>query len=298
MDVDSALRLAGRAGRVDQHVGVVGGSVFRLAGVGLCRDDVVPPDITAGGPGHVRASAADDQDALDRGRLLQGRVGSRLHRDDRTAPVEAVGGDQQPSAGVVDPCRDGVGAVAGEHRHEDRANSTAGQRCDSRLGKHRQEDADAVTLADPQRAQGVGEAIDLSSQLAKGQRAGRAIVALPDERHLAGPFREMPVDGADDVVHPTADEPARPGRAGRQVEHCVVLARPDDAELVCHCAPEPGRIGGGAVGDLLPGGQPVGTGERQRPAAGKAAGVGTPGDGLGGQVGVWSAHRKPLCGQR
>ena len=118
VDVDRALRPAGRARGVDQHV--------RRLGVGRRRgrrrrarrptrsrrvDRLVPPAVALRGSTARRRAIAeppDDDDPADRRRQRDGLVGDRLHRDDRAAAEEPVGGDEDARLAVAQP-----GATAG-----------------------------------------------------------------------------------------------------------------------------------------------------------------------------------------
>ena len=58
VDVDRALRPAGGAARVGDEQRVLGVKGTRVEGGGVRGEELVPPDVAPGGPGHVRQSQA------------------------------------------------------------------------------------------------------------------------------------------------------------------------------------------------------------------------------------------------
>jgi len=235
-----ALRLPRGAGRVDDEARMVGLDLQRGARVRCAGDRLVPPHVAPRRPRDLAAEPPVDDDALDARTRRHRLVGRLLHLHDLAAPIEAVGGDQHPGLAVLEPRGDGLGPEAREARRVDRADAHDGERGDGGLGRHRQEDADAVAGADAERLQRVGEPIDLRRQLRIGQRATRAVVALPDDRGLgAAPGIEVAIEAVVGEVQPAADEPARPRRAARGVEHAAERLREADAEVLDHAAPVP-----------------------------------------------------------
>ena len=177
--VHDALRLAGRARRVEQEQQVLG--VHRLGrALGLGGgDEVVVPVVAAVDHLDVVAAAAHDDDVLDRRRRGDRLVGRRLEREHLAAPVAAVGGDQHLGLGVVDPVGERLRREAAEHDAVRRADAGAGEHRDRRLGDHRQVDVDPVALDDAEALERVGEALHLGVQVGVGDRAGVARLALP-----------------------------------------------------------------------------------------------------------------------
>jgi hypothetical protein len=72
----------------------------------------------------------------------------RLHPD-RLAPAqESVGGDERRRLCIPETRRHGVGAVAGEQRQHDGAESDYGKERDDQLRTHRHEEGDPIAFVD------------------------------------------------------------------------------------------------------------------------------------------------------
>ena len=131
-----------------------------------------------------------------------------LERRAAAAARRLVGGDDQLRAAVLDARAQRLGGEAGEDDRVHRADPRAGEHRVGGLGDHRQVDHDAVALADAERLQDVGELRDLRVQLAVADvRAGRRVVALPDDRGLLAAGREMAVDAVGRDVELAVLEP-------------------------------------------------------------------------------------------
>src|SRR6056297_3731312 len=88
------------------------------------------------------------------------------------------------------------------------ANARAGEHRVSGLGNHRHIDANAIALANPAGAQGVGELADLGFEFGVGNVAAvGGIVTLPDDGSLGGTFRQVAVDTVVADVEFAAGEP-------------------------------------------------------------------------------------------
>ena len=100
--VHDALRLAGRARRVEEEQGIL--RVDRLGGDvgGPLVHLLVPPKVAAGGPRDVGAGALVDEHVADVGALFEGIVDNLLCADELSAALALVGGDDDPAAGVDD----------------------------------------------------------------------------------------------------------------------------------------------------------------------------------------------------
>src|SRR5881409_2981758 len=105
---------------------------------------------------------------------------------------------------------------------------------------HRQEDADAVAVADAEPLERVRELTHLARELVVGQAARAAVVAFPDERRLlAAPEVDVAVDAVVGEVHQTAFEPARPLHTARDVAHARVRSAEAKAEVANDLVPVP-----------------------------------------------------------
>ena len=198
---------------------------------GDVRDGLVPPEVAPGSPRNLAAEPPVDDHVLDRRAGGHRLVGGLLHRRHLAAAVEAVGGDQHLRLAVLKPRGDGPGAVAREARRVDSADPHDRERRDRCLRGHRQEDADAVALADAEALERVRQARDLARQLCVRQRARLAVVALPDDRRLsAAPGVDVAVDAVVGEVQQPALEPAWPGDPTAHVEDARVGPEPAQAQ--------------------------------------------------------------------
>ncbi len=150
----------------------------------LLRNEVVPPHVTALGPGHLLLGAADDQDLLHGRRLGDRIVRVLLERDDVALPVAAVGGDDDLRLGVGDAAGERLGREAAEHDGERRADPRAGEHRDRELRDHRHIDGDPVALPDTKLLQPVRAALGLVQEVLVGEGPGVARLPLPVVRDL------------------------------------------------------------------------------------------------------------------
>ena len=241
----------------------------------------MPPEVAPLLPGDLLAGAPHDERMLEFGRLGGRCVGGLLHRHDLAAPVEAVGGDEDLRAAILQARGDRVGAVAGEDRDEDRAELAAGQRRRDDLRDHRHEDADAIALADAEAGERVGGLVGEGEQLGVGVAPDLAVLALPDQRRLrrVGSAGVL-VERGGDVVELAATVPGRPRDAARGIHHLRVGTLPDQPQVVGDGVPEPGGIGVGAREQIGIAGDAVPLHEAAQPAALEVFLAGPPGDWL------------------
>ena len=155
-----------------------------------------------------------------------------------------------------EPDRDRVGAVAGEHREEDRTELRDRHHRRDRLGDHREEDADRVTLADTSRLEPVRDPVGEHAQLAVAQRPRRSLFAFPHDRGPVPPVVALGplVDAVVRDVQLPAGEPRRPLDARGRVEHLRVRRRPLDPDEPHERVPEPLGLGdrpGPEVGEVV-----------------------------------------------
>ena len=188
--VHDALRLPGRAGRVEDVEQVLRVHLLRLARVRrILHQPVIPvvaPFLDVHGRVRTlpRMEPLHDDNVPDRGRACQRLVGHLLERHDRAAAPSAVGGDQQIALRVVDAIAERLGAEPAEHDRVRRADPRARQHRDRELGNERQVDRDAIAALDAERLQHVRELTDLTIEIEVRQRAAIARLAFPDERRL------------------------------------------------------------------------------------------------------------------
>ena len=255
--VQDALRLTRRARGVEDEQRVLGleglSHVLRLGRL----DGVVPPQVPAVHPLDVVVATLDDQHARHGARTVGecGIHGGFQGEDLALAPA-AVGGDDQLGFGVVDAAAQALGAEAAEHHRVHRAEPGDGEHGDDRLRHNRHVDRDPVALADAERRDRIGGALDLGGQLRVGEADGVAVLALPvDGDPVADAGLHVPVEAVVGDVELAVGEPLREGCVA-PVEHL------GEGLVPVHVLP-------GAVG---PEGEAVGLGIRVEARAGHRVG--------------------------
>ena len=142
----------------------------------------------------LSSAAADDHHVLDRRSVVQCLVGHLLERHDLSAPVTAVGGDEEPCLLIVDAIAERLGAEAAEDDAVNGADARTRQHRNRQLGNQRQVERDAIALCDSERFQNVRELRHLAVQVVIGERPRVARLAFPDDRGLV-PSRAAAGDG-------------------------------------------------------------------------------------------------------
>ena len=123
-------------------------------------------------------------------RLLE----DREHRHGLAAPRRLGLRDHDLRLARLEPLRDGGRGEAGEDRHLDRADVRDRVRGDRDLGRHRQEDRDAVARLDAERDELLGEPRHVARELGERQLAARAVLAEPDRGDRVRPALGPAVD--------------------------------------------------------------------------------------------------------
>src|SRR5205085_7722856 len=228
--VDDPLRLAGRARGVERVEHVLGVDERRRAVRGRLLHQRVVPGVAIGAHGHgvfrfLRRGAAHHHDhVLDGGALGDRGVGELLQRDDVAAAIAGGRGDEHLRLGVDDAIAQRLGGEAAEDDGVDGADARAGEHGHDGLGDQRHVGGDAVAVDDAEGFQDVGEFRDLGVELAIGERAHVARLALPDHGELVAARGEMTVEAVVRRVERAADEPLRVRRV--PFEHVVPLRLP------------------------------------------------------------------------
>ena len=206
-----ALRFAGAAGGVKDEQRVLGVHRFGGAnGVG-CVESVVPPNIAAVCHGDGGAGAFDDENFLDRRRVLDGLVGVGLHWDVEFRAAHAgVLRDDGLALGVVDASDKAVGTECSKHDRVHHTQASTRQHCDGQLGNHLHVNANAIALGQAEVFQCVGCLLYFGLQLSVGERAAFVrVVALPNQRGVvAVPVVHMTIDAVVTGIDFASDEPA------------------------------------------------------------------------------------------
>ena len=208
------------------------------------RNDVVPPDV-----------------ARRRSRARPRRCGAGRGRRARSARA-AIASSATAFMGTVLPRRKAPSAVMSRlaspsRRREASASAPKPENIGRKMAPSLPRARTAITVSgsigmktptrspalDAQVAQGIGQPVRLQLQLAEGEAAHLAVVALPDQ---GGALAVRPcgvaVEGAGDVVEAAAGEPLRPGRAPREIEHLLVRPAPDELEILGDRPPVPGGV--------------------------------------------------------
>ena len=265
--VHDAFGLRRGTARVEEVQQVFGVHRFRRAVGTLAGDEVVPPHVTALGPGDSLLGAAQHQHPLDR-RTLRDRLVCRLLEWEHTATApRAVAGDEHLGLRVVDAVAQGVGREAAEDHRVRGADASAREHGHRELGNHAQVDVDAIALDDPEGSQRVGQPADVIEQGRVGDRAGVARFALPVIGDLvAVPGGDVAVEAVVRSVELPAHEPLRVRRIPLEdlvpllvpVEQLRSLTSPETLEVLV------GLVVGLGAGDPRAALEPLGW--RERPA--------------------------------
>ena len=232
-----ALRVTGRAGRVEDVEEVVRVQLLSLALGGLVGRDLVPPVVATLGPRHLVAGPLVDDAVLDRRRLLHRVIGLRLQSDLLAAAPEVVARDDELRLAVVEPLGERRRAETREDDRVDGADLGAREHGDRKLDEHRHVEADPVALADAQASHSVGELVDLAIYLRVGPLLDLAGLTLEPEADLVlHVCLHVPVESVVDDVVLATDEPLGP--RGLPLEDLVV-GLVEVQELIGHFLPEP-----------------------------------------------------------
>lgn len=200
MRMQRALRLAGRAGRVDDHGRIVGGRIHRHE----IRRFGGERRVVAQHAGHVGRIVADAVDGMQRRQLRAQR---------RDLRVAGRVGDERGRLAVREPVLERVDAEQREERYRDRAEFVRGEVRDGRFGPLREKDADPVAAPQAGTREAVREPVRSIPQVVEREARNVALRRFVDQREASaavGPF----------VAHVHADVVARrkvPPEAGEEV---------------------------------------------------------------------------------
>ena len=209
------------------------------------RRVLVPPGVALRVPrrGDGIARTADDEDPANRRRERRGLVRDGLERHPRTSAQESVGRDEHARVAVGEPRGHGRGGVAREDRGVDRADPAEREDRDHGLRQQREQDPDPVPGADPVRAEAADGRLDLGQELAVGQPADRAILALPDERLARRDRRSraVPWPPAHSRTRRRPTSAPRPAHGSRRAPRSAAAARRSRCRPRPHPRTSPGR---------------------------------------------------------
>ena len=192
--VEHTLWLAGGTRGIQDEQRILGIHGLRRAVAGSIGHEVVVPDVALLVPGNIPAGAFDGDYRVNIGTALQCLVGVGLERHRARATQALVGGDYDPAIRVEDAVFQGFWGKSAEDDGVHRANPRAGEYRHHDLGHHGHVDGDSVTLLDAPGFEHIGELAHVFMQLPVGDFfVGRRIVALPDDRYLVAPSRQVAV---------------------------------------------------------------------------------------------------------
>lgn len=206
--VHDTLGLSGGSRGVEQEERIFRVHRLRSKVVGVLLDLLVPPDITALGPGNLRAGALVDQDAGDIGALLQSLIDNALGANDLSSTLALIGRDDNLGASVQDTVPERVGGETGENNGVDGTDTRASQESDNGFGDHGKVDSNGVTLLHTLLAENPGNTRHLAQELTVGDCAALAgLIGLVDNGHLVGVLEGMAIDAVVGGVQTTLNEP-------------------------------------------------------------------------------------------
>ncbi len=262
MDVEHALRRAGRPAGVSDEERVFAVERFRVEASGLRRDELLPPDVPPLVPRRrVVPEPGPHQDALDAHDVVRGTICDLLHRHRTTTPHRAVRGDQHLRARVRQSRGDGFGTEPAEDRDPDRAQLGARHDRGHGLDRHRHEDAHRIAFPDPERSQPMRQPVRQLAELPIGDPADVAVLGLPHDRDRLGGSIGPDVDALMRHVGLPPGEPRRPLDTAGRVEDLVVRRQERDPQVTDHGVPEPRDVADGPRHQLLVRLDPVGAHE-------------------------------------
>ena len=206
--VHNTLGLSSRARGVEQKQRVFRVDRGRRQVVGVLLDLLVPPQVTALGPGHLGASPLVDQAGVHFGALLERLIDNALGANHLAATLSLIGGDNNLGAGVNQTVAEGVRRKTSENHGVNGTDTGAGQEGNQGLGNHGQVDAHGVALLDTLLLQSPGDTGDFAEQLAIGDDAAIiGLVGFIDNGGLVGVLDSMTINTVVGGIQATTDEP-------------------------------------------------------------------------------------------
>lgn len=249
--VHDTLGLSGGTGGVEQEQ-----RVFRVDGLGrqvvrVFLDLLVPPDVTAGGPGDLSTGTLVDEHAGNIRALLKSLVDNTLGTNDLTTTTALVSGDDDLGASVQHTIAQRVGGETGKDDGVNGSDTGDGEEGNDGLGNHRKVDSNSVTLLDTLLLQSPGDTGDLTQQFTVGDGATLiGLVSLVDDGDLVGVLDSVTVDTVEGGVQATLNEPSNvtvlEGTVAGSLEVLV-----EGKVLTGHAGPEGVGAANGLIVELL-----------------------------------------------
>ena len=212
--MNCTLRPARRAGGMKDHQRIFGARPLSRSFISRRADAVVPPTVSIRAPRNVGAGSLENNHVFEAGNLRGGLIRGRFQGRQFPAPITGVRRKQRFGFHIGESRDNCLRAEPGEQRHEHAPDLDDGQHGNDNLRRHGHEHADGIAAAQPERAQRVGDPVDLASKRFVSQRADRSFLAFPANSDVvvsrcAGAF----IKAAMDDIHHAADAPLRPGNA-------------------------------------------------------------------------------------
>ncbi|CAB3772985.1 hypothetical protein LMG29739_06354 [Paraburkholderia solisilvae] len=235
-----ALRLAGRARRVQDEQRMLGADPFRRALIAFALRDFVHPQVAIRIPRDLAAGAAIHDHALHRVAATHRErfIRDVLQRQRLAAAHLFVGGNQRDRADVDQALVQRLRREAAEHHRVRRADPRAGLHRDNAFDRHRHVDHDAVALPDAALPERVRKARHtLQHVLVRDARDG-AVIGFEDHRDALAVARfDMAIEAVVRRVQFAVFEPFVE-RCVRFVEHLRKRLVPTE-RLAREAGPEP-----------------------------------------------------------
>jgi len=179
--VENALGFARASAGVENEEGMFAVERLGLADGADLLGFLMHPEVAARGHRNFLLGALYDKYARDLGRAKQCLVDIAFDGELGAAPVSAVGRDDYFRSAIVDPFLERFGAESAEDHAMRRADASASQHGDDRLGNHGQVNHDAVARFDAVLLQHIGHEADLTMELLVGEGEHIARFSLEDD---------------------------------------------------------------------------------------------------------------------
>lgn len=248
--VHDTLGLSGGTGGVKQEQ-----RVFRVDGlgrqvVGVLLDLLVPPEVTAGGPGDLSTGTLVDKHAGDIRALLQSFVDNTLSTNDLATTAALVSGDDDLGASVQHTIAQRVGGETGEDDGMNSTDTGDGEEGNERLGNHRKVDGNSVTLLDTLLLQSPGDTGDLTQEFTVGDGAALiGLIGLVDDGDLVGVLDGVTVDTVEGGVQTALNEPSNVTVLERTIAGGLEVLV-EGEEVPGHAGPESVGVANGLIVQL------------------------------------------------
>jgi hypothetical protein len=185
--VHNTLGFPGGTRRVEEEKRVLRIKDLGRADGALFLDFLMPPEITAFGPGDLGAGTTENDAIADLGTFLERIVDDLLGADRFSASTTFVGGQDNAGICIVDSVAE---RFRGETGKDDRMESTETNNCEEGndgFGDHGHVNCDGITLFDAQLLEDIGQFADFTVQFAIGDISALiGFIGFVNNRNLRG----------------------------------------------------------------------------------------------------------------